>query len=200
MATITFEGYMGAGPAWADLGANTLVFSGSPTDLTTPITVAAWQDGTHAGSGDPGTDQCGANHMNNVKFISSGSMSVNAGGIEAINDTNLTEAECTLRLHFNHTSSVAVTGARLYVYDGAVAANEGVGVEVYAFERGQSDTAWSLINDDSGNIGGDNTGERLELADSASAQDHYWYLALSISPESVGAKASVDLGFTLTYS
>jgi len=86
---------MGAGPAWADLGANTLVFSSSLTDLATSITVSSYQDGTHAGNGDPGTDQCGANHMNNVKYLTSGTMSVNGGGSESIDDTNLTANECT---------------------------------------------------------------------------------------------------------
>ena len=42
--------------------------------------------------------------------------------------------------------------------------------------------------------------ERLDLADSGSATDHYWYIALSASPESVGAKTSFDFGATLTYS
>jgi len=200
MATITFEGFMGAGPSWTDLAANTLVFSSSLTDLTAPITVAAWQDGTHAGSNDPGTDQCGANHMNNVKWLTSATMSVNGAGSEAINDTNLTANECTLRLHFNHSSAVAVTGARAYIYDGTTITTEGVEVEVNAFERGVAATAWTLINDDSGNIGGDNTGERLNLANSGSATDHYWYIALSISPETVGSKALVDLGLALTYS
>jgi hypothetical protein len=191
---------MGAGPAWADLAANTLVFSGSLTDLTVPITVAAWQDGSHAGNGDPGTDQCGANHINNVKYTSGSQMSVNGGGAEPINDTNLTANECTLRVHFNHSGAVAVSGVRFYIYDASVVTNEGVGVEVYAFERGISATAWTLINDDSGNIGGDNTGERLLLADSGSATDHYWFIALSISPESVGAKGDVEAGVVLTYS
>lgn len=200
MATITFEGFMGAGPAWADLGANTLVFSGSLTDLTAPITVAAWQDGTHAGSGSPGTDQCGANHMNNVKWVDSTHFILNGGSSEVLNDTNLTANECTLRVHFNHTSAVAVSGVRFYIYDGTTVTTEGVGVEVNAFERGVSATTWTLINDDSGNIGGDNSGERLLLADSASAQDHYWYIALSISPESVGAKGDVEAGVVLTYS
>lgn len=201
MAAITFEGYMGAGPAWADLGANTLVFSGSISDLTAAITVAEWQDGTHAGNGDPGTDQCGANHMNNVKWLSSSTMSVNGGGSENINDTNLTDNECSLRVHFNHTSSVTISGAKFYCFDGATPTNEGVGVEVNAFERGRSASAWTVINDDSGNIGGNNTGERLDLADKGTpAQDHYWYIALSASPESVGAKSSFDFGVTLIYS
>lgn len=200
MATITFEAYVGAGPTWTDMAANRLVFSSSLTDLATNITVASWQDGTHVGNGTPGTDQCGANHANNVKFVASGTMSVNGGGTENINDTNLTNDECTMRLHFNHTSAVAVTGVRFYCFDNSTVTNEAVGVEVYAFERGISATSWTLINDDSGNIGGDNSGERLALANSGSATDHYWYLALSASPESVGAKSSFAFGATLTYS
>jgi len=200
MATITFEGYMGAGPGWADLGANTLVFSGSLTDLTAAITVGQFQDGTHAGNGDPGTDQCGANHMNNVKYTSGSQMSVNGAAAEDITDANLATTECSLRVHFNHTSSVAVSGARLYCYDGSVVTNEGVGVDMYVFERGRTEVAWTLLNDDSGNIGGDNAGDYKSLADSGAATDHYWYLAISVSPESVGAKASVDLGVALTYS
>ena len=104
MATITFEGYMGAGPGWASLGANTVVFSGSLTDLTATIATTDWNNGTHAGSDDPGTDQCGANHMNNVKYLSSSTMSVNGGASENINDTNLAETECTLRIHLNNAT------------------------------------------------------------------------------------------------
>jgi len=201
MATITFEGYMGTTPDWADLAANTLVLSGSLTDPTAAINTAAWQDGTHAGSGDPGTDQCGTNHMRNVKYLTGSTMSVNGGGSEAINDTNLLTTECTLRVHFNHTSAVAVTNARFYCYDQSVGVTtESPEVDCFAFERGVAATAWTEINNDSGSIGGDNSGERLALANSASATDHYWYLALSISPETVGGKPNLAFGVNLTYS
>lgn len=200
MATITFEGYMGSGPSWTDLGSNTLVFSSSLTDLTAAITVNEYNDGTHAGSGDPGTDQCGTNHMNNVKFLTTTTMSVNGGASEAINDTNLTQTECTLRLHFNHSSAVAVTNARLYMYKPSVGTTtKADDITCYAFERGVSATQWTLIND-TGTTGGDNSGERLNLADSASATDHYWYVAISVSPAAVGSHTDVDLGMALTYS
>jgi len=200
MATITFEGFMGTTPSWTDLGANTLVFSSSLTDLTAAITVSSYQDGTHAGNGDPGTDQCGTNHMNNVKYVDSTHFILNGGSSEVLNDTNLGNDECTLRLHFNHTSAVAVTGARAYIYKPSVGVTtKADNVTVQAFERGQTDTAWSLIND-TGTTGGDNTGERLDLADSSSSADHYWYVALSITPATVGGHADVDLGLALTYS
>lgn len=200
MATITFEGYLGAGPAWSSLASGTVVFCSSLTDLATNITVDAYQDGTHFGADDPGADWCGANHMNNVKFLATGTMSVNGGGSESINDTNLTQNECTIRVHFNDAASVTSSGARFYTFDGSVVANEAVGVTVYAFEQGQSNTAWELINDDAGNIGGDNAGERLDVSDQGAGTDLYWYIAVSVSPQSVGAKTSFDLGFALTYS
>ncbi len=200
MATITFEAYIGAGPGWADIGANRLVFSSSLTDLATAITVATWQDGTHVGSGTPGTDQCGANHARNVKFLTTSTMSVNGGGSEAINDTNLLQTECTLRVHFNHSVSVAISNARLYAYDNTTVTTEAVEIEAYAFEQGVSATAWTQINDDSANIGGDNSGERLALGNKTAATDHYWYVAVSVSPETVGGKSSFALGVALTYS
>lgn len=199
MAAFTWEVYANT-PGWFDVAANTIVFSSSLTDLATNITVAAWQDGTHLGNGDPGTDQCGTNHVPNVKFISSTEFDADGGGTETLNDTNLVQTECTMRIRFTDAASVATTSARFYAYDGATETAEAVGVEAYAFEQGVSATTWTQINDDSGNIGGDNTGERLDLEDDGAATDHTYYLAVSASPESVGSKGSFDFGIALTYS
>lgn len=199
MATITFESYVGAGPAWADNGVNTVVFSGAIDDVATPITVAQFQDGTHLGSGSPGTDQCGANHNNNVKYVDSTHFILNGGSSEVLNDTNLGNDECNIRLHFNHASAVVVTGARLFMYDGAVDANYAPDIDAFAFERGVSASAWTNINDGSGGTGGDNVGERLDLGDKSSATDQYWYIALSLSPEAVGGK-NAAIKLALTYS
>lgn len=198
MATFTWEVYAGETPSWIDVSTNTLVFSGSG-GLATPITLGEWQSETHLGSGDPGTDQCGANHVPNVKYLT-GSTFDNGGGSEAINDTNLAITECTFRVKFAHGEAVAISGARLYAFDGTTETTEAVGVEVYAFERGVAGEAWVQINDDSESIGGDNTGERLTLGDKSSATEHLWYIAVSVRPESVGAKTSFDFGVALTYS
>jgi hypothetical protein len=207
MATQYFEGFMGGTPDWTDLGANTIVWCSSLTDLATYVTVGQFQDGTHAGSDDPGTDQCGANHMNNVKYLTSSTMSVNGAAGEDIDDTNLAANECTLRLHFNHGSNVDVTNGVFFSFDGSTPTTPATGMDIAAFERGRSATAWTVINDDTvagaftnGSIGGNNTGERLDLADSSDAQDHYWNLAVSFSPESVGAKTAQDFGWNLVYS
>lgn len=197
MATFTWEAYCDT-PGWHDMSTDTLVFSGSG-GLTEPITVAAWQDETHLGDGDPGSDQCGTNHVPNVKYISGTQMDIGAGTTD-LDDTQLTETECTLRVKFDHGSSVVTTGGRLYAYDGSTTTTYAVGVDVYAFERGVGASAWTLVNDDSGGTGGDNSGERLPLTDQSTAQTHYFYVAITASPESVGDKTSFDFGVALTYS
>jgi len=198
MATFTWYYYGSTGPAWTDIAANTIVFSGTG-GLATPVTVAAWQDETHIGSNDPGTDQCGANHAKNVKYIS-GTQYDSGGGTETLNDTNLVATECTLRIAFTDAASVAISSAFFYSYDGTTTTAEAVGIDGYAFERGVGATAWTNINDDSGNIGGNNAGERLSLSDQGAGTEHFYYLAISISPESVGGKTQFDFGMALVYS
>lgn len=197
MATFTWEVYADT-PAWMGVGANTIVFSGSG-GLDTAITVGNWQDETHLGDGDPGTDQCGTNHVPNVKYVS-GTQFDSGGGTEALNDTNLVQTECTLRVKFTDASSVATSNGRFYAFDGSTETNEALGVEAYAFEQGVGATSWTQINDDSGDIGGDNSGERLALSDQSAGTEHYFYIAVSARPESVGSKTQFDFGVALTYS
>lgn len=199
MATFTWNYYGGAGPAWTDISTNTVVFSGSG-GITTPITVGTWNDETHIGNGDPGTDQCGANHCRNVKYVSSTQFDLDGGGTETLNDTNLVATECTLRIDFTDASSVATSNGRFYTFDGSTTTVEAVGIEAYAFEQGVSATTWTQVNDDSGNIGGDNTGERLALGDHSASTTHNFYVAVSARPETVGAKTEFDFGIALTYS
>ncbi len=198
MATFNWEVYADT-PDWMDVASNTIVFSGADDDHTEPITVGTWNGGTHLGSGDPGTDQCGANHMPNVKYVS-GTQFDGGSGTETLNDTNLAQTECTLRIKFTDASSVAISNARFYSFDGATETDQAVGVEVFAFERGVSATAWTEINDDSESVGGDNDGERLDLGDKSAATEHYFYIAASARPETVGAKTEFDFGIALTYS
>ena len=198
MATFTWNAYIGAGPAWADIGANTIVFCSSLTDLATNITVGAFQDGTHLGNGDPGADQCGANHANNVKYLTGSTMSVNGAGSEDITDANLAEIECTLKLNFAHGSAVALSSVLFYCFDGSTPATRATGLDVFCFERGVSASAWTEINDDSGGQGGTGNGKSLESRSADTSHDYF--LALSASPESVGAKTAFDFGISLVYS
>jgi hypothetical protein len=203
MATTTFEfnNNTTGSPSWTDIGANTIVFSGSQTDLTTTISTTAWNEGTHIGTDDPGTDACdtgpNASHNNNVKFVASGTCQINSGGTENLNDTNLTEGECTFRFHLVNGSAVATQNSFAYTFDGSVTTNEAVAIEAHLFERGVTATAWTQVNDDSANIGGNNSGERLDLGEKSSATDHTWYFAMSARGESAGAKNLFDIGVAL---
>lgn len=197
MATFTWEGYFGAGPAWTSIAAtHRIVFAGSG-GISTPITLGQWNGETHIGDGDPGSDQCTTNHCRNVKYITNTQADF-GGGTELL--TAMLSTEATIRVTFTDAASVAITNARFYCFDGAVVANEGVGVESYAFEQGGVGTTWTQINDDSGNIGGDNSGERLALDDQGAGTEHTYYIAISLTPETVGAKSSFDFGVALTYS
>lgn len=196
MATFTWEVYANT-PGWFSLGSNTVVFSGDSTDLTVPITVGSWQDGTHLGNGDPGTDQCGTNHVPNVKYVSTTQCDIGGGTVA---NTTIAATQCTLHILFTDASSVVTSNARFYAYDGSTVTTEAVGVEAYAFAQTNSSKDWDLINDDSGNTGGDNSGERLDLDDQTTETEHDFYVAVSARPESVGSKTEFDLGVALTYS
>jgi hypothetical protein len=206
MATFTWYFSGSAGPAWFDIDTDTVVFSGTG-GITDPVTVGAWNDAVHIGDGDPGTDQCGVNHSNWVKYIDTDSFD-NGSGSQVLNETNLTQTECVLRIFFNDASSVTTSNVRFYSYDGTTTTTEAPGIDCVAWESETTPaTAWSVINDDTtsgaltvGSIGGDNAGERLTLSGQGPATQHTWYIAVSASPESVGAKADFDFGIALTYS
>jgi hypothetical protein len=200
MATYNWEMYLGS--AWVDIEANTLVFSGDPDDLSIAINVDEFNSGTHLGSNDPGTDQCGTTHKYNIKYASNtqffGGTSTTA---EVISNTTLATTEATIRLKFVDTSAVSITTGYFFCFDGVAETVEAVGVHVYAIEVGKANTTWVEINKDSDSIGGNNSGERLDLASqTTAATDHYFYLAITAGPETYGPKTQFDFGVALTYS
>ena len=82
-----------------------------------------------------------------MKYISSTQFD-SGGGTEALNDTNLTADECTLQILFTDAASVSITNARFYAFNSTTSTTRATGVDVVAFEQGQSATAWTVINDD----------------------------------------------------
>ena len=133
-------------------------------------------------------------------------MSVNGAGSEVINDTNLADAECSLRIHLNDASAFKTQNGRFYSYNNSTTTVQATGVEIAAYEKGNS-AQWFHLNDDTttgptgwvtGSIGGDNTGERITMAARGSAAvDQLYYYALSLSPESFGDKANVAVGTSI---
>lgn len=200
MATFYWEFFGSTGPAWTDMSTYTIVFAGDRTDLSIPVTVGSWQDGTHMGNDDPGTDQCGANHMRNIKYVTSGQFD-QGFGTTTLSMTNVHPSGCTLRVRFTDASSVAITNARFYAFDGGTPTTRATDVEAYAWERQPSGImTWTMINDYSNTVGGDNAGQRLDLLNQAASTEHHYYICVSARPESVGAKTAFDFGVALTYS
>jgi hypothetical protein len=195
MATLVFQSYFGAGPTWTTLqNAGQLIgFYGAA--YGDKVAVSAYQSSTHISGA--GGDACTTNHTRNVKYIASGSFD-SGSGTETLNDTNLVANECTIRIYLNHGSAVATQNGRFYCYNGASVSTYATDIQVFAFEQGVSATAWTSINNGSSS-GGDNSGQRLDIANKTAATDNYWYIGISCSPLSVGAKTAYAFGSSLEY-
>ena len=191
---ILWEAYAGATPAWGDVSGKRVVFGGSPRNIDVPLVVGEWQRGVHLGTADPGIDACGKNHLPSPRFVTPATFDSGAGQ-EHLNDTNLAATECTLRVHATRDLANGLKGARLFIYDGLNTQTRAEGIKVYAFQQGVSGSAWTLVNDGEAGIGGDNPGERLDLADSAPATDHYYYIALSIQLQRYDVLPTFNIGF-----
>lgn len=187
---------------WADVGMNTLVFSGDASDISAPIAVEDINMGTHLGSDDPGTDMCGGTHVRNVAYISDTQFLKGTDEtVYTLNDSNLFASECTVRVNFSSRVAVNISAAKFYAFDGNTAYNTGVavGIHCWAFQRGVTHTEWTLINDQSDGTGGFDYALDLVYS-TATATEFAFYLALSVSPESRGEKTQFDLGIDVTYS
>jgi hypothetical protein len=218
MASITFKAYenRGAGLDWHDISTNRLVFCGSQTDITAMILATQFNDGTHVGSGTPGSDVCTTAHAQQNKFISqagggagASEVSHNGAATEDLNITNITELETSMRVHFNDGSARKIQNGRFYCFDGTTTTTMATGLDVAAWEREVAGNQWIHLNDYSttgpsgwqvGSIGGDNAGEFMNMtAKTSAAVDQYWHYALSASPETAGSKSAFAFGCYLEY-
>lgn len=184
-------------------GANTLCLAGSAFAST--ITAGTFQDSMHLGSGDASGEVCTGYHLRNTKFaLTTGSNKVILDGATVTIGTGTPAiADLPIHIDFGYDSAVETQNVYFYTFDGTTITDEAVGVEVQAFWKDHlalGATAFLEINDDSGDVGGNNSGERLTLqAYAAATTNHHWYLGLSGSPETAGAKGSWDLGISLEY-
>lgn len=210
MATLVFESYNGT-PAWNAIG-NTLVFSGSPTNLATFIGSGTFNYGTHLGNGSPGSDQCGTNHVNNTMLVDATHVSINGGTSVPLTDANLPNTSCPIRLHFNDSNSYSVQNGRIYCFDGTTTTNFAPGVDAALYVVGTGASQWFTLNSatatgptitnmkfTTASIGGDNSGSQYFLNNQTGATDYYYYCALSTSPETPGGKSAMALGAYIEY-
>lgn len=135
------------------------------------ITVNAYNDGLHV-INSSNEDVCTSTHAVNLKYLTSGTVSIAGGDSAALN--TVTTAQC---LNFNIACDPAaeITAASFFVY-GATEADAPTGMTVQGFEQG--DAAWA-------NVAG--SGNAKSLGTSASNTSHDFYIGLSITPTTNGA-------------
>lgn len=200
MATIAFQRNSGtvSSPTWVDISqSHRIAFTGSATQHNAPLSVGAFNIGTHIVDGLPGNDVCtsGPNngHNNNNQYVSSGQISINGGSAVALNDTNLAEGACTVRIRLTHDQSVQTQNSFFYAFNGSNHSSPAVNVVAYAFERGVGANQWTKINDYP-SVGGNNSGSRLDIGDKSSGTEHLWYLALSATGQQAGTQSQFAFG------
>ena len=175
---------------------NTVGFFGSA--FGNSIRVAEFNDKTHV-TNSTGTTNFAS--LTNNKFITTSGISLNASGTLPL--SGITISDTTLRIHFNNTEDVETQNAEFIAFDRTNFVNDPSGVEVQAFEASASSSGTELPEAAGLNVGGDTLWSniegttRLDLDNHPFASgDHYFFIGLSASPESIGEKT--DLGFAFS--
>lgn len=122
-----------------------------------------------------------------MKYLTSTTYSLNGGGSTSLAAGAPTTAQCPLKFNFADAASVATSNGKFYAYDGTTDATAMSGVTVQAIE--QSNTTWIAAN---------GSGSAVSLANQSAATSHDFYIALSLSPSSTGAKTG-KIKISLTY-
>lgn len=157
-----------------------------------PITVGAYNGGTHVRSSG-GADDSTGNTPNNVKFISAGggtggdSQADWGDGTEDLDA--MTDAEATLKVTIAESSNITVTSITMFAYDGTTATEAPTAMNVYMAEQG--DANWTQAH---------GSGSALTITDSTTpATGHDFYVAISASPTTVGVKSANKVRIAFTY-
>lgn len=184
MATWTWTAQLTTGTL--TIGATDRIWMTADTGMATPVTVSSYQDYTHI-SNSSNTHQCTSYHVHNTKYLTSTTMSLD--GAASANLNTLTTGNAPLKINFSDDSSVTTTSNTFYAYDGSTDATAMAGTTFYAGEAAVTST-WVAAN---------GSGSALSIADDTAATSHDFYIALSASPSSVGAKTG-KVKMALTYS
>ena len=182
MATFTWELQ---GTTDTTIDATDIVQFAGAAGFDSRVTVGAYQDTTHVESSAGANDSSG-NTPNNVKYVASGT--ANWGdGVENLN--LMLAAEATFKINFSHATSVVTQSAIFYAYDGSTTTAVPTGVTFFAAEQG--DAAWTAA---------EGSAAAVTLTDNTTATSHDFFVAASVSPDSVGLKDAFSLRVELTYA
>ena len=149
------------------------------------ITVGQYNTSTHVESSVGANDSSG-NTPKNSQYLTTSTVDIGSGSTSL---SGVTTANCPLKINFSDAASVTTTGHVFYAYDGTTTTAVPTGVTFYAAEQG--DTNWTNA---------EGSAAAVTVTDDSAATSHDYYLLISASPESVGAKTAFKLRSELTYS
>lgn len=149
------------------------------------ITVNAYQGGTHVRSSG-GADDSSANTPKNSKYLTTNTVDIGGGSVSL---SGVSTANCPLKITVAYDSSITISGAILYAYDGSTTTNAPTDMNVYLAEQG--DTNWTQAHGSASALG---------LTDkSTPATSHDYYVLISASPTTVGVKSANKVRLEFTY-
>jgi hypothetical protein len=152
-----------------------------------PIVINSYQDSTHI-ENSSGIHLCTSNHVNNTKYITSTTVSINGGSPQTLGASVPTTAQCPLKINFSDEVAVATSNGKFWADNGIDVNTPPTDVNFKAGE--QSNTSWT-------SAGGKTNA--VALADQSASTSHDFYIFCSASPTAVGDKTAFRLGIELTY-
>lgn len=183
MATWTAAGVLQNGTTLTLNATDNIWLNGTAFGLN--VVAGQYQDSTHV-SDENNIQRDTTSSLVNTKFVTAGTVSIN--GAAAVTVSGVGNTQVPLKFTFSHGASVSTSAAKFYAYDGATDANPIQGITFKAFEVG--DVEWTTAN---------GLGSALNLKNQNSATSHNFYVAVSASPTSPGAKSG-SVKLTLTYT
>lgn len=145
----------------------------------------AYNGGTHVRS-SVGADDSSANTPKNSKYLTASTVDIGSGSTAL---SGVTTANCPLKITVAFDSSITISDAILYAYDGSTTTNAPTGMTVQLAEQG--DTNWTQAH---------GSGSALGLADkSTPATSHDYYVLISANVTAVGTKSANKVRLEFTY-
>lgn len=149
------------------------------------ITVNAYQGGTHVRTSG-GVNNSASNAPKNSKYLTSSTVDIGGGStsLSGVSTTN-----CPLKITVAFDSSITISDAILYAYDGTTTTSAPSGMTVQLAEQG--DSTWTQAHGSASALG---------LTDkSTPATSHDYYVLISANVTSVGVKSANKIRCEFTY-
>jgi len=173
---LSWHWYNTSGSTWTAFGATDIIgFFATPV-YGVKISVSSYNQGMHLIDSGTGLDACIANHLTGIQYIAAGTCKVNGGS--TVNLNTVTTQESVRISLTDGATSISTENTKIFAYDGSVEANAPTDTTFQCAEQGES--SWTQA---------EGSASAKSLADQLTpAVTKYWYLIMSVMPETVGTK------------